>query len=107
MSKGGGSILGNIWKGLVGDVFIFGTALLLMSAFAFTSISNAYLIVLSVVAVIVVAFVVHRRSGNKARETIAACGGSVMEGEWSNPVFKICNVKDPEGNHIQIREFKS
>ncbi len=66
MRKGGGSILGNIWKGLVGDVFIFGTALLLISVFAFTSISNAYLIVLSVVAVIVVAFVVLRRSGNNA-----------------------------------------
>ncbi|HBX37963.1 MAG TPA: hypothetical protein DEG76_12010 [Pseudohongiella sp.] len=44
---------------------------------------------------------------DKARETIAAYGGSVMEGEWSNPVFKVCNVEDPEGNHIQIREFKS
>jgi len=66
MSKGGGSILRNTWKGLVGDVLVFCTALLLMSVFAFTSISNAYLIVLSVVAVIVVAFVVHRRSGNNA-----------------------------------------
>jgi hypothetical protein len=66
MSNEGGSILANIWKGLVGDVLVFCAALLLVSVFAFTSISNAYLIVLSVVAVIVVAFVVHRRSGDNA-----------------------------------------
>ena len=41
-----------------------------------------------------------------ARETIAEYGGSAMAGEWSNPTFKVCNISDPEGNHIQIREFK-
>jgi len=32
---------------------------------------------------------------DRARETIAAYGGSAMEGEWSNPMFTVCNIKDP------------
>lgn len=32
-------------------------------------------------------------------------GGSVLEGEWKNPIFKVSNIVDPDGNHIQIREF--
>lgn len=32
-------------------------------------------------------------------------GGEVFEGEWSNPMFKVGNIADPEGNHIQLREF--
>lgn len=32
-------------------------------------------------------------------------GGNALEGEWSNPIFKVCNIADPEGNHIQLREF--
>ncbi|WP_237132349.1 hypothetical protein [Pseudohongiella sp. O18] len=43
---------------------------------------------------------------NLARATVADYGGSVMEGEWGNPIFKVCNISDPEGNHIQIREFR-
>ena len=33
-------------------------------------------------------------------------GGKALEGEWSNPIFKVSNIADPEGNHIQLREFK-
>ncbi len=43
---------------------------------------------------------------DQARETVSQYGGSAMDGEWSNPVFNVCNIMDPEGNHIQIREFK-
>ncbi len=34
-------------------------------------------------------------------------GGETFDGEWSNPTFKVSNIADREGNHIQIREFKS
>ncbi|TKB44381.1 VOC family protein [Thalassotalea mangrovi] len=43
---------------------------------------------------------------DKARDRVVELGGSTLEGEWSNPVFSVCNVVDPEGNHIQLREFK-
>ena len=62
MSRKKGSILGNLGWGLAGDVILFCTALLIMSIFAFTSLSSAYLIALLVLAVILVAFVVFRRS---------------------------------------------
>ena len=42
----------------------------------------------------------HEETKAKATEL----GGEVFEGEWSNPIFKVCNIADPEGNHIQIRE---
>jgi predicted enzyme related to lactoylglutathione lyase len=32
-------------------------------------------------------------------------GGKALEGEWSNPIFKVCNIAAPEGNYIQLREF--
>ncbi|GHG66505.1 hypothetical protein GCM10010919_14240 [Alishewanella longhuensis] len=32
-------------------------------------------------------------------------GGQVFEGEWSNPVFKVSNIADRDGNHIQLRQF--
>ncbi|MCB1886378.1 MAG: hypothetical protein KDH20_02115 [Rhodocyclaceae bacterium] len=41
----------------------------------------------------------------QAREAVTRYGGSVMDGEWCNPVFRLCNIVDPEGNPIQIREF--
>lgn len=44
-------------------------------------------------------------SHEDARTRALALGGKVFEGVWSNPVFKVCNIADPEGNHIQIREF--
>lgn len=40
------------------------------------------------------------------REKVVALGGQARDGEWSNPVFKVCNIADPEGNHIQLREFR-
>lgn len=41
-----------------------------------------------------------------AKQQVAELGGQAFEGEWSNPIFKVCNVADPEGNHIQLREFR-
>lgn len=43
----------------------------------------------------------------EAKKSVADFGGKAMDGEWSNPVFKVCNIMDPEGNHIQLREFNS
>jgi len=40
-----------------------------------------------------------------ARKNAVKLGGKALMGEWSNPVFKVCNIADPEGNHIQLREF--
>jgi len=40
-----------------------------------------------------------------ARRQAVELGGRALEGEWSNPIFKVCNIADPEGNHIQLREF--
>lgn len=41
-----------------------------------------------------------------ARRQAVELGGEALEGEWSNPIFKVCNIADPEGNHVQLREFK-
>jgi drug/metabolite transporter (DMT)-like permease len=58
-------ILGNIGWGLAGDVLLFCTTLLFMSMFAFTSLSNAYLVALLVLAVVLIACVVYRRTRKK------------------------------------------
>jgi predicted enzyme related to lactoylglutathione lyase len=42
----------------------------------------------------------------EAKSRVEKLGGKALVGEWSNPVFKVCNISDPDGNHIQIREFK-
>jgi len=34
-------------------------------------------------------------------------GGEAFEGEWANPIFKVSNIANREGNHIQIRAFKN
>jgi len=39
------------------------------------------------------------------KEKAVSLGGQAFEGEWANPIFKVCNIADPEGNHIQLREF--
>ena len=44
-------------------------------------------------------------SHNKAKDRVKKLGGKALEGVWSNSLFKVCNISDPEGNHIQIREF--
>lgn len=41
----------------------------------------------------------------EAKRKSIELGGRVLEGEWSNSIFKLCNIIDPEGNHIQLREF--
>ncbi|WP_444897266.1 VOC family protein [Microbulbifer sp. SSSA005] len=45
------------------------------------------------------------QSLTKARHQAIELGGKSLDGEWSNPIFKACNIADPEGNHIQLREF--
>lgn len=45
------------------------------------------------------------KSIEDARSKAEALGGEALEGEWSNSIFRICNIADPEGNHIQLREF--
>lgn len=41
------------------------------------------------------------------REKAINLGGKAFDGEWANPIFKVSNIADREGNHIQIREFKN
>ncbi len=41
------------------------------------------------------------------REKAVTLGGEAFDGEWANPIFKVSNIADREGNHIQIREFKN
>lgn len=45
------------------------------------------------------------QSHQAARARAEQLGGKALEGVWANPVFKVCNISDPDGNHIQIREF--
>ncbi len=32
-------------------------------------------------------------------------GGHALDGEWQNPMFKVCNIEYTGQNHIQLREF--
>lgn len=32
-------------------------------------------------------------------------GGQAFAGEWSNPLFRVCNIADSDGNPVQLREF--
>lgn len=41
----------------------------------------------------------------KAREEAVKLGGQALEGEWSNPIFRVSNIADRDGNHIQLRQF--
>ena len=41
----------------------------------------------------------------KARKDVIELGGKTFEGEWANPIFRVSNVADRDGNHIQLREF--
>ena len=42
-----------------------------------------------------------------ARKEAVSLGGKAFDGEWENPIFKVANIADAEGNHVQIREFKN
>ena len=42
---------------------------------------------------------------NAAKLKAEQLGGQSFAGVWSNPIFKVCNIADSDGNHIQIREF--
>jgi uncharacterized membrane protein HdeD (DUF308 family) len=52
--------------GLLGEILLLATALLLMSAFALGSFSSAYLMALLVLAVGVLGFLVYRRVKRRA-----------------------------------------
>jgi hypothetical protein len=67
MSKRRVSIFGNVGRWLTGEVFLLCTALLLMSVFAFTSFSNAYVVALLVLAVALIALSLYRISRKKAK----------------------------------------
>lgn len=41
------------------------------------------------------------------RKEAVNLGGKAFDGDWENPLFKVSNIADREGNHIQIREFKT
>ncbi len=40
-----------------------------------------------------------------SREEAVKLGGQAFEGEWANPVFKVSNIADHDGNPIQLRQF--
>ena len=40
-----------------------------------------------------------------ARAKAVELGGQAFDGEWANPIFKVCNIADSDGNVIQLREF--
>lgn len=42
-----------------------------------------------------------------AKSTAASLGGQSFDGIWSNTLFRVCNIADPDGNQIQLREFTS
>jgi len=42
---------------------------------------------------------------NGTKVKAAELGGQSFEGEWSNPMFRVGNIADSDGNHIQLREF--
>lgn len=65
MNKRWGSILRKLGWGLAGDVFLFCTALLLMSVFALSSFSGAYALALLSLAAFFIGFVFYRRSRKK------------------------------------------
>lgn len=41
----------------------------------------------------------------QSQQQILALGGLVFPGQWQNALFKVSNVTDPNGNHIQLRQF--
>ena len=40
-----------------------------------------------------------------ARQTAVKLGGQAFAGEWSNPLFKVSNIADRDGNPMQLRQF--
>lgn len=40
-----------------------------------------------------------------AQAKAVALGGQSLAGVWSNPLFSVANIVDPDGNHVQLREF--
>jgi predicted enzyme related to lactoylglutathione lyase len=47
------------------------------------------------------------RDMEATRKKAVNLGGEAFDGEWANPIFKVSNIADREGNHIQIRQFKN
>lgn len=40
-----------------------------------------------------------------ARDQAIKLGGQAFDGEWGNPIFKVSNIADRDGNPIQLRQF--
>jgi hypothetical protein len=66
MNRKPSSIIGNLGWWLVAEILVFTTALLLMSYFAFSSFSNAYLSAFMLIIVVVMAFVLRKQIREKA-----------------------------------------
>ena len=60
MSRKRASIPGKIGWGVLADILLFVTALVIMSIFAFMSFSNAYFIALFILAIVLAAFTIYR-----------------------------------------------
>lgn len=66
MNKKRRSFLGNMGWGLVGDIVLFASAILLMGLFAIPSLSNAYLIALPVLVTAAMSFILYRKFKSKS-----------------------------------------
>lgn len=64
MSKKQGSLLGKLGWGLGGDILLFAAVILLMSLFAITSVSKAYIIISTLLFVAISSFVLCKRIKN-------------------------------------------
>lgn len=63
-----GSIVVNLGWGLVADVLLLVTALLIMSIFAFSSFSSAYLIGLLILVMVAVSYLFYSRTRKRGGE---------------------------------------
>lgn len=61
MSKKSDSVVKTLAWGAAADVLLFATAILLMSAFAFSAFSSAYIVVLVLLASIAISYIFYKR----------------------------------------------
>ena len=43
----------------------------------------------------------------KAKKRVLERGSEILAIVWDKPIFKVCNIVDPDGNPIQVREHTS
>lgn len=68
MGKKRGSLLGNLGWGIGGDILLFATVILLMSLFAITSISKAYIIIFTLLVVAISSFAIRKKIKNNTND---------------------------------------